>query len=241
MSFYPGFKKWNFTIASASYFDNRAYLRFCILWGQFYIHIPFIRSKYDECDPPRYGFYFYSIGGWIPDNFVICYGKKTKFYHMPWELDWVRTSVLLKDSTWANETKGNRQDFWRDEWDEKKWKEIHPYMYTLKNGTTQHRIATITVDEDGRKGLATIAEIKRRETEKLFSESGGVLLISQGKLFEESQEIYPFSILKTALENKQRDGKIPIYEKMIEVYGLTNDCPIAAMGNPDRKIYSMQN
>jgi hypothetical protein len=54
-------------------------------------------------------------------------------------------------------------------------------------------------DEDGRKGLATIAEIKRRETEKLFSESGGVLLISQGKLFEESQEIYPFSILKTAL------------------------------------------
>ncbi len=54
-------------------------------------------------------------------------------------------------------------------------------------------------DEDGRKGLATIAEIKRRESEKIFSESGGVLLISQGKLFEETQETFPFSILKTAL------------------------------------------
>jgi hypothetical protein len=147
MSFYPGFKKWNFTIAPASYFDNRFYISFCILWGQFYIHIPFIRSKYDECDPPRYGWYFYSMDRWIPDNFIICYGKKTKFYHMPWELDWVRTSILLKDGTWANETRGNRQDFWKEEWKEKKWKEVHPYMYTLKNGTTQHRMATITVDE----------------------------------------------------------------------------------------------
>ncbi len=30
MSFYPGFKKWNFTIAPAGYFDNRAQINFCI-------------------------------------------------------------------------------------------------------------------------------------------------------------------------------------------------------------------
>ncbi len=54
-------------------------------------------------------------------------------------------------------------------------------------------------DEDGRKGLATIAEIKRRELEKNYSEKGGVLLLSQGLLFNETGEDFPFSILKTAL------------------------------------------
>ena len=147
MSFYPGFKKWNFTIAPASYFDNRAYLSFCILWGQFYIHIPFIRSKYDVSDPPRYGFYFYSVSSWVPDSFVICKGKKNKFYDMPWSLDWIRTSILLNDGTWAHETKGNSQDFWKDEWVEKKWKEIHPYLNTRADGFMDYANATITVEE----------------------------------------------------------------------------------------------
>ena len=54
-------------------------------------------------------------------------------------------------------------------------------------------------DEDGRKGLATIAEIKRRELEKNYSEKGGVLLLSQGLIFNEKGDDFPFSILKTAL------------------------------------------
>jgi hypothetical protein len=54
-------------------------------------------------------------------------------------------------------------------------------------------------DEEGRKGLATIAEIKRRELEKNYSEKGGVLLLSQGLLFNDRGEDFSFSILKTAL------------------------------------------
>jgi len=148
MSFYPGFKKWNFTIAPAGYFDNRAQINFCILWGQFYFDIPFIKSKYDEADPPRYGWYFYSTSRWIPDNFVILYGKKNKFFYLPWDLDWVRTSILLKDGTWAHETKGNNQDFWKDEWVEKKWKETHPYFNTREDGSRiDYANATISVEE----------------------------------------------------------------------------------------------
>ena len=54
-------------------------------------------------------------------------------------------------------------------------------------------------DEQGRKGLPIIAEIKRREAENIFNEKGGVLLITQGAFFSEKSEEFPFKILKTAL------------------------------------------
>jgi hypothetical protein len=147
LTFYPEFHKWNFRFGPASYFDNRFYITFCIVWGQFYIHIPWIRSEYDECDPPEYGFYFYSNSGKMPDNFVICKGKKTKHYDLPWAYQWVRTSILLKDGTWDHETKGNRKSYYEDEWKEKRLIEQHPYKYTLNNGEVQGRICDVTVTE----------------------------------------------------------------------------------------------
>lgn len=145
--FYPGFKKLNFTIAPAGYFDNRAQVNFSFGWGQFYIDIPFIKSKYDECDPPRYGFYFYSVDNWFPDSFVICLGKKTKFYYLPWCYDWYRTSIMMSDESWVHETKKDRKDFYKKEWDNNRWKAIRPYVYTTKKGDIQLRNATIKVDE----------------------------------------------------------------------------------------------
>lgn len=147
MEFHPRLSKLNFKVSPAGYFDNRASVDFSFGWGQFYIHIPFIRSKYDECDPPQYGFYFYGEALWFPDTFVICKGKKTKHIYLPWSYDWVRTSIMLKDGSWEHERKGERKDFYKDEWKEKKWTETHPYKYTLKSGEIQERFATITVDE----------------------------------------------------------------------------------------------
>ncbi len=54
-------------------------------------------------------------------------------------------------------------------------------------------------DEDGRKGLPIIAEIKRRELEKVYNEKGGVLLLTQGVFFSEKSEEFPFKITKTSL------------------------------------------
>jgi hypothetical protein len=147
MSFYPGFFKLNFKISPAGYFDNRANIIFSLGWGQFFIHIPFITSKYDECEPPRYGFYFYATEKWWPDCFVICKGKKTKHIDLPWAYEWIRTSKLLKDDTWAHSTKKSRKDFYKNEWQEKLWSESYSYIYTLKDGTIQERIATIKVEE----------------------------------------------------------------------------------------------
>lgn len=152
LEFCTGWKKLNFKIAPASYFDNRAMISFSFGWGQFFIHIPFIRSKYDECDPPEYGFYFYSVYGAMPTEFVIKMGKKGKTYYMPWNPEWVRTSMMLKDGTWMHERKGDRKrgietNWWRKETQEKLWKETYSYRYVLKNGTVQDRQATVTVEE----------------------------------------------------------------------------------------------
>ena len=147
LTFYPGFHKWQIRFGPASYFDNRFFIHFSIIWGDFYIHIPWIRSKYDECDPPEYGFYFYSHGSGIPDNFVVCKGKKTKHHELPWAYQWVRTSILLKDGTWDHETKKNRKNYYENEWKEKRHTEQHTYKYTLENGIIQGRIAEVTVTE----------------------------------------------------------------------------------------------
>ena len=174
ISIYRGFNKTNFRVGPASYFDDRMYFSFTpslfiifigffftgislwsLVWlpllfigyGQIYLHLP-IHSGIDDCEPPQYGFYFYSEGSKMFNSFWLCLGKEVKCFHMPWQWDWVRTSVLKKDGTFEHETRNNRKDFY----DEKKWRNIiwteeYPYVYNLKNGTIQERIATVKVEE----------------------------------------------------------------------------------------------
>jgi hypothetical protein len=71
---------------------------------------------------------------------------------MPWNYEWLRTSRLLKDGSWLNEKRGDRKkgiesNWWKEETQEKLWKETHPYTYVLKNGTVQNRMATIKVEQ----------------------------------------------------------------------------------------------
>jgi hypothetical protein len=173
ISIYKGFHKPSFRIGPASYFDDRAHIHLVptllipligifftglTLWslllipfiffgyGQMFIDLP-IRSGIDECDYPEYGFYLYGEYGKLFTSFWWCWGMEKKCFHMPWEWDWVRTSNLKKDGTWEHETKGNRKDFYKDEWQDIIWKEEYPYIYKLKGGKIQERIATVKVEE----------------------------------------------------------------------------------------------
>ena len=67
---------------------------------------------------------------------------------MPYDYNWVRTSVLLKDGTWEHEARKNRKGLFGNTKSIKPiWEEEYPYTYTLKNGNIQHRTATIKVEE----------------------------------------------------------------------------------------------
>lgn len=102
--------------------------------------LPFRTGK-SECEPPKYGFYWYESALWW------CWGKKVYAFHAPWSFNWHRTSILLKNGLWEHETKGNKKDFWDKKWEGLFWEESHPYTYTLKKGTIQNRTATIKVEE----------------------------------------------------------------------------------------------
>jgi hypothetical protein len=78
-------------------------------WGRIYLYLP-IKTGIQDCESAAWGFNYHSnimwfyIGG--GGNFEG--GKKWKTIHMPWELEWVRTSTLLADEkTWFHERKGS--------------------------------------------------------------------------------------------------------------------------------------
>jgi hypothetical protein len=178
ISIYKGFRKVNFRVGPASYFDDRMHFSFSpsliipligifftglsiwsLIWilfiffgyGQIYMDLP-IRSGIDDSEPPEYGFYFYGEEKVFFTSFWLCLGEKKKCFYMPWDLDWVRTSILLKDETWEHDTYKNRKkkiykDFYKDEWQNVIWKESYPYTYTLKSGKVQHRIAELKIEE----------------------------------------------------------------------------------------------
>lgn len=119
-------------------------------YGILYIHLP-IKTGIQDCESAAWGFNYHNNTAWFyvggGGNFEG--GKKWKTINMPWSFEWCRTSILLKDGEWAHshKGKGNRKDFYEDEWKEKQWKETHPYTYTLSNGKVQNVEATITVSE----------------------------------------------------------------------------------------------
>lgn len=138
------------TYSVCGYFSNLPAITLGLLLFTLTIRLPFPNRWKDECDPPRYGIGYHSQIFWIylGGKGNMNGGGKWIAINMPWSYDWVRTSVLLKDGTWAHEVrKGTKKDFWKDEWKDKTWSETHPYRYTLKNGQVQERNARITVEE----------------------------------------------------------------------------------------------
>lgn len=56
VQFYKGWHGIRFTFQLASYFDNRIGFVISLGYGQLFIDLH-IYTKYDECEPPEYGFY----------------------------------------------------------------------------------------------------------------------------------------------------------------------------------------
>jgi len=163
VTFHPGFHSWKFYVERENFhkgeykwepYDRRLYVSFSFIWGLFYFYLPFLKSEFDHSleayDKPRYGFYFYSTTSKFPSELWILHGKnKHKVIYMPWELEWYRTSTLMKDNTWETETYKDeiRKDFWREEWKDKIFLEQYYFTYRPKHGRVQNTIANVSVNE----------------------------------------------------------------------------------------------
>lgn len=101
-----------------------AFLFWSLFWDMPWRHK---KSTISAFDSPQYGCYWYQEG-WQSQLFVICLGKKSKHIDMPWNFDHVRHSIMLKDKTWAHSVKGDRKDFYKPEWENKKWKITLPFV-----------------------------------------------------------------------------------------------------------------
>lgn len=94
-------------------------------WGDFYINLPFDTGMTDECENPSYGFYMYHIDP-IPKkiNFPTCFiwqWGNYKSFDMPWAKTWIRTSILLKNGSWEHERKGDKKEFYNEEWKDRQY------------------------------------------------------------------------------------------------------------------------
>ncbi len=142
---------WHFDISyeTCGYFDARHRINLDLIFFSLTIILPIYSEHTHECDPPKWGISYHNQTFWIyrggKGNGKG--GNKWWTINMPWQFDWVRTSVLLKDGGWVHETKGARKDFWKDEWKDMFLSNVVPYKYVLKSGEIQDRLATITQAE----------------------------------------------------------------------------------------------
>lgn len=143
-----GFK---LTFSICGYFDNRPQININLLGLFLVIKLPFYNSWTDECDPPTWGVAYHGKTFWIytggkgNGNG----GKQWITFDMPWQYQWVRTSMLKKDGGWEHETLSVNNKRFYDEtiWGDVLWREDYPYKYVLKSGEVQERIATVQVSE----------------------------------------------------------------------------------------------
>ena len=124
---------WNFDISFelCGYFDNRPRINLDLIFFSLSFVLPFRNKWTDECDPPKWGIAIHNNTVWIykggKGNFKG--GNKWWTWYIPFiTMDWVRTSILLNDDTWEHETKGNKKDFYKDEWKQKQKSWTYDYI-----------------------------------------------------------------------------------------------------------------
>lgn len=129
--------------------EDRDRISFGLIWGVFSVCLNFLpyRQDNDFAEEPQYGFYFHSDSSWDTARLWLWWGKKYTVIGFPWNPKWYRTSILLKDGTWETEKKGNKKDFYEQQWKDKQWSEQYEYSYTLRSGEIQKVPTTIYVEE----------------------------------------------------------------------------------------------
>lgn len=121
-------------------------------WGEMYLHLPYNSGKRDECESPTYGFYFACVNSpeyTLFEYLYVSWGNKSKMINMPWSFDFYRRSLLLKpkyakNGTWEHEYKGEKKEFYKDEWEDKISKFSYNYTDSYDNATVT---ATISIEE----------------------------------------------------------------------------------------------
>ena len=112
-------------------YGNYGYSQFIfqLIFGNFFLTLPWKHNIKVEGghDAPSYGITYHS------SSFMIYHGKKIKVVYMPFDYAWIRTSLLLKDGTWEEESKGNRKNFYEPKWLDKQWQIKIPYQHTTSN------------------------------------------------------------------------------------------------------------
>lgn len=112
------------------------------VFGKLFIHLPLKPWFVGE-----WGFTFFSICGGLPDQLHLNYGRKVKIIDLPWALDYCQTKYLMADGSWESDGRGkNIPDRWDESFRARLLTEVHPYLYVLKDGTAQKRLATITYE-----------------------------------------------------------------------------------------------
>lgn len=140
-------------------------LIFCFYsWGGIYLNLPFDTGKNNKADSPTYGVMTYHTDSGFPNQLWFRHWKSFDF---PWAYKFYKRQILLKTG-WHTEQKGD--NLWDDEkWKDKIKKESYPYIYTLKSGETQERVATISEEKRTWKRWFGLNSMTRHDIEVKFS------------------------------------------------------------------------
>lgn len=125
------------TYETCGYFENYPRINISLFFFTLTIALPSPNEWINECDPPKWGVAIHNNTFWIYKGGEgnLNGGNKWWTWDIPFfTTSWVRTSILLKDNTWAHETPGNNQRFYDDEWKQKQmsW----DYDFTDKTDNT---------------------------------------------------------------------------------------------------------
>lgn len=119
-------------------------------WPNIYLKLPFLPSR--EPKEQMLDSWSFSL---FEDAIHLHWGHRTKIIHLPWSLDWHRTSVLLPDGRgWRHELArrpkpplGTDTDGYFLDRDLPRWSEEYPFRYVLRSGEVQERTATVSIEE----------------------------------------------------------------------------------------------
>ena len=129
------------------YFDNRPRINLDLIFFSLTFVLPFRNKWTDECDAPKWGISIHNNTVWIHRGGKgnMKGGSKWWTWYIPFlTKEWVRTSILLKGGIWEHETKGNRKDFYKEEWKEKQESWTYNYIDSYDGEVIP---TTIYVDE----------------------------------------------------------------------------------------------
>lgn len=131
------------------YFDQHIAISFCLIWGWFYIKLPFKTKLSEGCNLPDYGISIFGnclwihIGGKYDEKMGQCTGNDQSIvWELPYFFPIFRLhEVQQEDGTWVpyiaewdNANKGKSDN---------RYIETYPFDYTLRDGQIQKRVATV--------------------------------------------------------------------------------------------------